>query len=105
MSWVRRVWKRFVEFGVAGLLDRREDNGQSKVNERYLATLREVVDQSPEDYGYARPTWTRELLAKVMHTLTGILIHVSTMSRALRQLNARLGPAATGGGVQVGKGA
>lgn len=91
VSWVRRVLNRFVELGIAGLLDRREDNGQSKVDERYLAFLREVVDQSPQDHGYPRPSWTRELLVAVMHKLTGILIHVTTMSRALAQIKARLG--------------
>jgi len=50
-----------------------------------------VVDQSPRDYGYRRPTWTRELLAKVLFTLTGVKVHPATMSRALAKIGARLG--------------
>ena len=89
-SWVNRVVARFRDHGVAGLLDRREDNGQTKLDEWFLATLYDVVDASPQDYGYPRPTWTRELLAKVMRRLTGVTVHPATMSRALAQLRARL---------------
>jgi len=91
VSWVNRVVARFAELGVAGLLDRREDNGQVKLDEWYLCDLYAVVDQSPRDYGYRRPTWTRELLAKVLFTLTGVKVHPATMSRALAKIGARLG--------------
>lgn len=91
VSWVNRVVARWRNHGVAGLLDRREDNGQEKLNEWFLSLLYNVVDASPQVYGYLRPTWTRELLAKVMHTLSGIKVHPATMSRALKQIKARLG--------------
>ena len=91
ISWVNRVVARFAELGPAGLLDRREDNGQVKLDEWYLCDLYTVVDQSPQEYGYRRPTWTRELLAKVMFTLTGVKVHPATMSRALAKIGARLG--------------
>lgn len=90
-SWVSRVLQRFREEGQAGLMDRREDNGQAKLNEEYLGQLYEVVSRGPPDYGYRRPTWTRELLVDVMTDLTGIRIHVGTMSRALKILGARRG--------------
>jgi transposase len=91
VSWVNRVVARFRDLGVAGLLDRREDNGRPKLDEWFLSTLYDVVDGSPRDYGYPRPTWTRELLAKVMHRLTGVKVHAATMSRALARIGARLG--------------
>jgi len=91
VSWVNRVVARFAELGDAGLLDRREDNGLLKLDEWYLAELHAVVDQSPQEYGYRRPTWTRELLAKVMFNLTGVKVHPATMSRALAKIGARLG--------------
>jgi transposase len=91
VSWVNRVVARFDQYGIAGLMDRREDNGQEKLDEYYLATLYDVVDGSPQAYGYPRPTWTRELLVKVMFRLTGVRIHPATMSRALAQIRARLG--------------
>jgi transposase len=91
VSWVNRVVARFRDLGVAGLLDRREDNGETKLSEWFLALLYDVVDQSPQQYGYPRPTWTRELLAEVMDRLTGVRVHPATMSRALRRIGARLG--------------
>ena len=90
-SWVVRVVSRFREHGVLGLMDRREDNGTRKVDEDFLARLYEVVAGQPSDYGYARPTWTRELLVAVMAQLTGVRVHVGTMSRALKQIGARRG--------------
>lgn len=90
-SWVSRVLQRFREEGQAGLMDRREDNGQAKLNEEYLGQLYEVVSRGPPDYGHRRPTWTRELLVEVMTDLTGIRIHVGTMSRALKAIAARRG--------------
>jgi transposase len=91
LSWVGRVIRRFRDNGIAGLYDRREDNGQSKLDEQYLATLYEIVDKQPLDFGYPRPTWTQELLAKVMEELTGVKVHPGTMSRALKIIGARLG--------------
>jgi transposase len=91
LSWVGRVIRRFRDHGVAGLYDRREDNGQIKLDEHYLAKLYETVDKQPTDFGYARPTWTQELLAKVMERQTGVGVHPGTMSRALEMIGARLG--------------
>ena len=90
-STVYRVAGRFREQGEVGLLDRREDNGDMKLDERYLSELYEVVRGCPEDYGWKRPTWTREMLVKTLYERTGISIHVGTMSRALRMIRARRG--------------
>lgn len=90
-SWVSRVLERFQWMGVAGLMDRREDNGTLKLDEWYLDRLVEVVEGRPSDHGFPRPTWTRELLVKVMKRLTGVGIHVATMSRALKAIRARRG--------------
>lgn len=91
VSWVDRVIRRFRDHGVAGLHDRREDNGQVKLDEAYLATLHEIVDKQPPEFGYPRPTWTQELLTKVMEEQTGVTVHPGTMSRALKLIKARLG--------------
>jgi len=91
VSWVGRVLARFRECGIAGLYDRREDNGTLKLDEGYLSLLYDLVDDSPQDYGYPRPTWTRELLARLMRELTGTGVHPATMSRALKLNKARRG--------------
>jgi transposase len=88
---VYRVLQRFGAYGEAGLVDGRADNGDGKLDEAFLGRLHEVVRQTPQDYGWRRPTWTRELLVETMVRLTGVRIHVSTMSRALAQIKARRG--------------
>lgn len=91
VNTVYRVLHRFDEQGEPGLYDRREDNGPHKRDERYLAILHEIVSKTPQDYGWPRPTWTRELLVATMFQKTGVRIHVGTMSRALAEIGARRG--------------
>jgi len=88
---VYRVLNRYRAYGEAGLADGRADNGAEKLAENYLAKLHHVVRGKPQDYGWRRPTWTRELLVETLVRLTGIRIHVATMSRALAQIKARRG--------------
>jgi len=90
-STVYEVAKRFCERGEVGLIDRREENGERKLDDAYLSKLYEVVAASPQDYGWRRPTWTRELLAETMAWETEVRIHASTMSTALKMISARLG--------------
>lgn len=90
-STVYRVAQRFREEGEVGLFDRREDNGQLKLDEHYLDCLYRAVLNFPRDYRWRRPTWTRELLVETLVRETGVRIHVGTMSRALHMLGARRG--------------
>jgi len=90
-STVCRVARRFREQGEVGLFDRREDNGVLKLDEGYLFELYAVVRGNPENYGWRRPTWTREMLVKTLKERTGVTIHVTTMSRALKMIRARRG--------------
>jgi hypothetical protein len=48
-----------------------------------LAELDRIVRGTPQDYGWPRPTWTRELLVATLRQRTGVRVHVATMSRAL----------------------
>ncbi|MEI8283136.1 MAG: IS630 family transposase [Armatimonadota bacterium] len=89
-SQVYRVAQRFIENGLTGLADRREDNGERKTTATYEAELIGLIDESPQQYGYRRPTWTQELLILVLVTKTGIKISVSAMSRLLARLEIGL---------------
>jgi transposase len=88
---VYRVARRFRAHGEWSLWDAREDNGQTKLDEHYLSILYRVVRATPQQYGWRRPTWTRELLIETLVRLTGVRIHVTTMSRALALIKARRG--------------
>lgn len=90
-STVRRVVDRFEADGEAGLVDRREENGDLKLDEEYLGRLYQVVSSSAEDFGWRRPTWTREMLVVTMRRETNVKVHVGTMSRALKAIGARRG--------------
>ena len=90
-SLVYQVMHRFIEQGLLGLADRREDNGDPKVTEEYEAEMLAVVPSSPRKHGYRRPTWTQELLILVLRKRTGIRISRTTMSRVLKRLKIRLG--------------
>ncbi len=88
---VYRTKQRYETEGESGLFDRRSENGERKVSEEYLERLVEVVAGDPQEHGWNRPTWTRELLIKTMTRLTGVSIALSTMSQALKQIGARRG--------------
>ena len=88
---IYRVAKRFRLYEEIGLLDAREDNGEAKLDERYLKLLYQTVRLSPPAFGWRRPTWTRELLIETLVRQTGVRIHPTTMSRALALVKARRG--------------
>lgn len=90
-STVYRVAARFREQGEEGLIDGRVENGESKLDDEYLSILWEVVASCPLEYGWKRPTWTREMLVRTMAKKTGVKIHPATMSKALAKIGARRG--------------
>lgn len=90
-STVYRVAERFDRRSFAGLVDRREDNGPPGVGAIFMLQLRRAVGLTPADYGFARPTWTQELLCQAMEKITRISVSQTTMSRCLRSIDARRG--------------
>ena len=88
---VYRLLHRFPREGADALVDRRRTQGPRKLTEPFLDSLHRAVHGRPSDFGWRRPTWTRELLVRTLHRQTGIRIHVATMSRALQRIRARRG--------------
>lgn len=88
---VDRVINRYLDLGEAGLIDRREDNGQRKAHTGYASTLQWVLGASPPDLGYRRPTWTHRLLIDAAARFTGVRISRRTMGRLLGELGVRRG--------------
>lgn len=91
VSTVTRTLGHYSQAGEAGLVDRREENGRSKITENYVSALIVVVAHGPRDCGYRRPTWTLELLVTCLKDITGIEVSLTTMSRLLRGLGIRRG--------------
>lgn len=90
-STVVRAADRFLADGVAGLHDRRQGNGVRKADERFDRVLVRLLGRTPQDFGWQRPTWTRELLCLQMQLEGFALVAVCTMGRALCRIGARLG--------------
>lgn len=92
-SHVNRTVNRFVSDGLCGLIDRREDNGTLKADERYVATVRRMLRKRPRDFGHRRTTWSKRLLIATAKKQTGVTVSKTTMGRVLKTLRARRGRA------------
>ena len=91
VSTVCRAVARFVEGGFEALEDQRRDNGPRKVSVEYLSTLHEVLEREAGDFGWNRPTWTRESLALTMVDFNFPIVAPCTVGRALVAIGARRG--------------
>lgn len=90
-STVVKTAHRFAEEGIAGLYDKRRINGSAKVDDGFRRRVAGLLRRTPEDFGWRRPTWTRELLCLQMKREGWPQVAVCTMGRALAHLGARLG--------------
>lgn len=88
---VSRVARRYREEGEAGLWDHRRGNGTRKVSPALRARLTRLVQGTPLAFGWARPTWTQELLLRHLAAETGVTLGRTTLIRLLRQIGARRG--------------
>ena len=88
-SQVYRLVDRFREGGRLALLDRRRGNGRRLADATFDAAVAQLVAESPQDHGYPRPTWTRELLIEVAFEKTGVRVSLTVMSRVLHRIGAR----------------
>ncbi len=88
---VSRTLVRYEMLGEAGLIDRREDNGQAKADDLYARTVAWILEGSPQDFLHRRPTWTRRLLIATARTYTGVTVSPTTMGRLLKRLKVRRG--------------
>ena len=91
VSTVVRAGHAYAAEGVAGLYDKRRSNGSPKADGAFRARVAELLRGTPEDFGWKRPTWTRELLCLQAQREGRAAVTVSTMGRVLARLGARLG--------------
>jgi len=83
--------QRYLASGIPGLYDQRHRNGAAKVDQPFRTVLHEVLLQTPDVFGWRRPTWTRELLCLEMERRGFPRVAVCTVGRALFEIGARLG--------------
>ena len=88
---VSRTLARYEALGEAGLVDRREDNGQAKADDPYARTVAWILESTPRDFFHRRPTWTRRLLIDTARAYTGVTVSPTTMGRLLKRMKVRRG--------------
>jgi transposase len=90
-STVVSASERYDRSGVEGLYDQRRHNGARKADDDFHLRVMDLLRQTPEDFGWSRPTWTRELLCMQMARDGYVKVSVCTMGRVLARIGARLG--------------
>jgi transposase len=88
---VLRVAARFRAEGEPGLRDHRRHNGRRVVTDGVMAALARLLAGTPPQWGWARPTWTQELLLRQLTIETGVPLGRTTLRRLLGRLRARRG--------------
>lgn len=77
---------RFQDGGVEGLANRPKSGRPPKADEAYVELLKKVIEQDPQELGYAFTIWTAARLEKHMAGQTGISLR-PTQFRALLKAN------------------
>lgn len=89
-STIYLALRRFANGGIDGLRDgRRLRRSPMPDRGRILAALPDIVSGSPQDLGYARSTWTVELVATVVVERFGVRVSRTQMWRMLRQAGCK----------------
>jgi hypothetical protein len=81
---IGRALDRYEQFGNAGLIDRREDNGDAKADAECVPTVWWILESLPQAFFHHRPPWTKALLIQTDERYTGV---------RLRKIGARRGRA------------
>lgn len=88
------AWQIVTRYRVEGevsLIDRRCDNGSPKIDEDVREGIRQILEKTPQDFEERRPTWTLEILARVIDTRLGLRVSVCHLWRVLREMGVRWG--------------
>ncbi len=66
-----------------------ESSGRETVTDEVCRYLLELIEKSPDEYGYLQARWTSEMLAEEVQQTLGIFIHASTVRRVLPKLGVK----------------
>lgn len=81
-----RYWIGIAEAGLAHKWNERPIGRPKIVNNQYIERLKELVSNSPRDYGYAFSHWTAQWLSKHLASELGITISDRHINRLLKQM-------------------
>jgi len=85
-SWsgVRKIINRFNRDGLASLADKPRVGRPSKATDRYVALMKQAVQQSPRDLGYGFNAWTLERLGEHLARQTRVILSAARLSSLMR---------------------
>src|SRR3989442_31836 len=86
-----RIVARFRRHGEAGLIDGRHDNGNAKVDADIRAGIVAILEQRPPAYDFTRPTWTLEVIAKVVERVLHVTLSIGHLWKVLHRARVRWG--------------
>jgi transposase len=81
-----RYWIGIAEAGLAHKWNERPIGRPKTVNNQYIERLKELVSNSPREYGYAFGYWTAQWLSKHLANEFGIEISDRHVNRLLKQM-------------------
>jgi transposase len=86
-SWsgVRKTINRFNRHGIASLSDRPHRGRPRKATDRYVALLKEAVQQSPRELGYVFNAWTLDRLREHLALKTRVILSNARLSTLMRE--------------------
>ena len=77
-STVQRWRSLYEDYGEQGLKPLAPGRSDWKADESVMRCLEELLESTPQAYGYLRSRWSSELLAKVLFERTAVQVHAST---------------------------
>ena len=86
-----RIVARFREAGELSVFDGRWANGTRKIGPVERRGICRVLAQRPPDFGYPRPSWTLELLVRVIERQLGVKLSVGHLWKVLKSFQVRWG--------------
>lgn len=94
---IRKVLQAFNKAGIdcLKLKSRARHDDQRAYNDEAQEQLRELIRQSPREYGYESSLWTLEMLAEVSHQKgwTAYQVHPDTVGQTLLKMGVNWGRA------------
>lgn len=86
-----RIVARFRAHGGVAVFDGRTENGTRKIDADVEAGILSILQKTPQEYDFPRPTWTLELLAGVIAQVLEVVISTAHLWKVLRRLKVRWG--------------
>ncbi len=83
---IRSAINRYIENGIEGLKRKPASGRPSQRNTKLKPFLEEILDRSPEDYGYFEKVWTIKMMIDCFTQHSGLILSHDTFQRSLKEL-------------------